>query len=373
MVELNDKREIKGAAEDSLSKEINPASNREDVHDAIVVVDDLRKVFARKTTKPDRKGVMRFLPGRKGPAELFVAVDRVSFDIRRGEIFGLLGPNGAGKTTTIRMLSTLLEPTSGTAIINGYDVMTQTAKVRQNLGAVLTGERSIYWKLTGRENLEYFAALYHIPRSVAHERVQSLLERLDLASRADEYVERYSSGMKQRIAIAKALLANPPVLLLDEPTIGLDPQSARNLRELILEIKAEGRTILLTTHYMEEADLLCDRVGIIDSGKIIALDTPSALKRSVQQVDIMNVDLENFDPSLTELLLEIPTVEHVASGPSGADGNCSVTLHTRDTRAVLPSLIEAVGSRSAKITNLQVSEPTLEDVFIAHTGKQLRD
>ena len=153
--------------------------------------------------------------------------------------------------------------------------------MRQILGAVLTGVRSVYWKLSGRENLEYFAALYHLPPKVAKKRVSELLERLNLTERADEYVERYSSGMKQRVAIARALLADPPVLLLDEPTIGLDPQSARNLRELILDIKAEGRTVLLTTHYMEEADLLCDRIGIVDAGKIIAMDTPANLKRSV--------------------------------------------------------------------------------------------
>lgn len=339
----------------------------------MIVVDGLRKVFPRKV-KTDTKGKLRrFIPGRRGAAELFIAVDGVSFNIRRGEVFGLLGPNGAGKTTTIRMLSTLLEPTSGTAIINGYDVTRQTAGVRQSLGAVLTGERSIYWKLTGRENLEYFASLNHIPRKVAKARINELLERMELANRADEYVERYSSGMKQRVGIAKALLANPPVLLLDEPTIGLDPQSARNLRELVLEIRNEGHTVLLTTHYMEEADLLCDRVGIIDSGKIIALDTPNALKRSIQQTDIMNLEVESFDPALRESLAELPQVENVVCHQAEDSESWSVALHTKDTRTVLPSLIEVIGSKSAKITNLQVSEPTLEDVFITHTGKQLRD
>ena len=242
----------------------------------IVAASALRKVFPRKVKAEGARFWSGLRSRRKRTAEPFVAVDGVSFGIRAGEIFGLLGPNGAGKTTTIRMLCTLLEPTSGTATVNGYDVRRQAHLVRQSLGAVLTGERSIYWKLTGRENLTYFAALYHIPPATARKRIAELLERLDLAGRADEYVERYSSGMKQRIAIAKALLASPPVLLLDEPTIGLDPQSARNLRELILEIQAEGRTILLTTHYMEEADQLCDRVGIIDSGTIIALDTRPA-------------------------------------------------------------------------------------------------
>jgi len=313
------------------------------------------------------------LPGRNRTVAPFVAVDGVSFGIRAGEIFGLLGPNGAGKTTTIRMLCTLLEPTSGTATVNGYDVLRQTNLVRQSLGAVLTGERSIYWKLTGRENLAYFAALYHIPPSVARERIDEMLARLDLAGRADEYVERYSSGMKQRIAIAKALLANPPVLLLDEPTIGLDPQSARNLRELILEIRAEGRTILLTTHYMEEADQLCDRVGIIDSGTIIALDTPASLKRSIQQLDVLQLALENFDPALGSAVSALPAVENVVAHPTGMDGIWSLALHTTDSRGVLPGLIEVIGSKSGRIRHLQIAQPTLEDVFIAHTGKVLRD
>jgi ABC-2 type transport system ATP-binding protein len=220
---------------------------------------------------------------RREPKTLFTAVDGVSLQIERGEIFGLLGPNGAGKSTTIRMLCTLLEPTSGTARVNGYDIVKQANDVRRSLGTVLAGERSIYWKLSGRENLEYFAALYHIPPAVAKKRVEELIERMEIKERANELVEKYSTGMRQRIAISKALLARPPILLLDEPTLGLDPQAARNLRELILDLQKEGHTILLTTHYMEEADLLSDRIGIIDTGKIIALDTPEGLKQRIGQ------------------------------------------------------------------------------------------
>ncbi len=339
---------------------------------APVVVDvrALRKSFPKRQRKADRPWWQRF---RRGAVEQLVAVEGVSFDIKQGEIFGLLGPNGAGKTTTIRMLSTLLEPSSGSATINGYDVTRQASQVRQTLGAVLTGERSIYWKLTGRENLDYFAALYHLPPAIAKQRVPQLLDRLELAHKADELVERYSSGMKQRIAIAKALLANPPVLLLDEPTIGLDPQSARNLRDLILEIKSEGRTILLTTHYMEEADLLSDRVGIIDGGKIIALDTPTHLKRAIRQVDILRLEVEHFDPALTPTLWELPTVQHVVAHPTNNDGTWSLAVHTTDSRNLLPTVIGVVATRSAQIRHLQISEPTLEDVFISLTGKQLRD
>jgi ABC-2 type transport system ATP-binding protein len=338
----------------------------------IVDVRHLRKVFVKRKLDPEAS-IWSRLSLRGRPTETSVAVDDVSFGIAEGEIFGLLGPNGAGKTTTIRMLCTLLEPTDGTATINGYAITRQAGLVRQNLGAVLTGERSIYWKLTGRENLEYFAALYHLPPAIARRRVAELLERLGLANRADEQVERYSSGMKQRIAIAKALLANPPVLLLDEPTIGLDPQSARNLRELIAEIKAEGRTILLTTHYMEEADQLCDRVGVIDLGRIIALDTPANLKKSITQLDVVQLEVENFDPALTDALNQLPSVRHVVSRYSDEERVWSLALHADDSRNMLPRLIELISSRTGQIRHMAVAQPSLEDVFISLTGKQLRD
>ena len=207
---------------------------------------------------------------------------------------------------------------------------------------------------------------------MAKRRIAELLERLDLADRADELVERYSSGMKQRVAIAKALLPNPPVLLLDEPTIGLDPQSARNLRELILETRAEGRTVLLTTHYMEEADQLSDRVGIIDGGKMIALDTPANLKRAIQQLDIIQLEVERFDPSMTGAARPADG----GAGPQPPPGRrrrlVAGAPHRRQP-GVLPGLIELVGSRSGRIRHLEVVQPTLEDVFISLTGRQLRD
>ena len=338
----------------------------------IIDVQGLTKTYQKKSIKKGAGFFAKLLPSGK-ETETLTAVDEVRFSIQQGEIFGLLGPNGAGKTTTIKMLCTLLEPTSGTATVNGFDISRQASQVRQNLGAVLTGERSIYWKLTGRENLEYFAALYHIPPGIARKRIDELLDRLDLSMRADELVERYSSGMKQRIAIAKALLANPPILLLDEPTIGLDPQAARNLRELILEIKAEGRTILLTTHYMEEADQLSDRIGIIDQGAIIALDTPEVLKQSINQLDVMQLEVENFDPNLTATLKGLPSVENMVSHHLETNGAWSVALHTTDSRGILPNLIEVIGARSGQIRHMQIAQPTLEDVFISLTGKQLRE
>lgn len=333
----------------------------------IVEVENLRKVFPKRQKG---KGPLSFL--RRQKAEPFVAVDGVSFTIHEGEIFGLLGPNGAGKTTTIRMLSTLLEPSSGSVRVGGYDTQRAPDAVRQILGAVLTGERSIYWKLSGRENLEYFAALYHLPPKRAKARVEELLERLNLTARADEYVERYSSGMKQRIGIAKALLADPPVLLLDEPTVGLDPQSARNLRELILSVKAEGRTVLLTTHYMEEADLLCDRIGIVDAGRIIALGTPAELKRQIAQLDILTLELTDFEPNLDAALRTQPGIEEVITH-TNPDSSTTLTLHAQDGRALLPELLERLTGSGSRLQHVSLSEPTLEDVFIALTGKGLRE
>jgi ABC-2 type transport system ATP-binding protein len=348
-----------------------PAISHSTTANVVLDVQDLRKQFRRKVI--DGSNRWSWLPWVQSKHEEYVAVKGVSFEIRRGEIFGLLGPNGAGKSTTIRMISTLLQPSSGSIRINGFDVVAQPSLARQNLGAVLAGDRSIYWKLTARENLEYFAALYHIPPAVAKKRVQELLERLDLANRADEQVERYSTGMKQRVAIGKALLANPPVVLLDEPTLGLDPQSALNLRELIREIKAEGRTILLTTHYMEEADVLCDRIGIIDQGQIIALDTSSNLKRSVQQFDIIELELEQYDQQLAQSLEQHPQIERATIHQESERPVSILRLHCHDSSDLLGFISEQISSRGNRLRNFAVHTPSLEDVFLALTGKQLRD
>jgi ABC-2 type transport system ATP-binding protein len=304
---------------------------------------------------------------------MFTAVDGVSFRIEQGEIFGLLGPNGSGKTTTIRMLCTLLEPTSGTARLNGYDILKQPNQVRQSLGTVLAGERSIYWKLTARENLEYFAALYHIPPDIAKKRIADLLKRMELDMRANDLVEKYSSGMKQRVAISKALLSNPPILLLDEPTLGLDPQAARKVRELITELKSEGHTILLTTHYMEEADQLSDRIGIIDTGKIIALDTPAALKQRIQQKDVIRLEVAGWHPEMASAIQQLPNVENLISRYLGSDSLWEVSLHAANSRAVLPGVIESLNHNGTRLVNMNIVKPSLEDVFISLTGKALRD
>jgi ABC-2 type transport system ATP-binding protein len=310
---------------------------------------------------------------KRQPKAWFTAVDGVSLQIEQGEVFGLLGPNGAGKSTTIRMLCTLLEPSSGTALVNGYDIRKQANRVRQSLGTVLAGERSIYWKLTARENLEYFAALYHLPPALAHQRIDELLERMELKGRANELVEKYSTGMRQRVSISKALLARPPIILLDEPTLGLDPQAARQVRELVLELKAEGHTILLTTHYMEEADQLSDRIGIIDQGRIIALDTPSALKQRIQQKDVIRLEVAGWKPEIGVVLQSLPQVENLAYRRMGEEALWEVNLHTANSRAALPEIITRVNQNGTHLVNMNIVQPSLEDVFIHLTGKALRD
>ena len=310
---------------------------------------------------------------KKEPQAMFTAVSGVDLQIHRGEIFGLLGPNGAGKSTTIRMLCTLLEPTSGMAKVNGFDVVAQANDVRRSLGTVLAGERSIYWKLTGRENLEYFAALYHIPAAITKKRVDDLLERMEIKDRANELVEKYSTGMRQRIAIAKALLARPPILLLDEPTLGLDPQAARNLRELIATLKAEGHTILLTTHYMEEADQLSDRIGIIDTGKVIALDTPEGLKRKIDQREVIKLELTGWHDDLSDKLKGISGIETLTTRKQGEADLWEVNMQAQNSRAALPRVVESLSGNGTRLVNMNIVKPSLEDVFIHLTGKALRD
>lgn len=334
-----------------------------------VAVDQLRKVFQRKR----RRGILRRAePGTK----TLVAVDGVDFIVCPGEVFGLLGPNGAGKTTTIKILCTLLTPTSGTAQVAGFDVVREPAKVRAALGTVMTGERSVYWKLTGRENLAYFAALNRLPAALARERIQRLLDRMGLTARADELVERYSSGMKQRLALARALLASPPILLLDEPTVGLDPQAARSLRELIQSLRSDGHTVLLTTHYMAEADELCDRVAIIDQGRIIALDTPAALKASLDTKDAVRLEVSAGADQLLEGLMALDGVEAATARPKmNGSGAATSEVHViaANHRQAVGPILETVRTAGLEIVNFQVVEPTLEDVFIHLTGKSLRE
>ena len=317
-----------------------------------------RTIWQRLRREPDRR-------------EQFVAVKGIDLRVERGEIFGVLGPNGAGKTTTLRMLATLLEPTSGTVRVLGIDVRTHPREVRASLGAMLSGERSLYWKLTARENLEYFAALYHVPPKEQQARIDGALLAVKLADRADDYVERYSTGMRQRLALARALLPDPPLVILDEPTVGLDPQSARDLRERVRELKRQGRTVLLTTHYMEEADQLCDRIAIIDHGEIVALDTPAALKRRIRAEEVVSLEIGmagEDSPMLARLAKSA-----VIARSERHNGTLAVTAHCASARDFVPAAFDAARSEGATIQHVEVVPVSLEDVFISLTGRALRE
>jgi ABC-2 type transport system ATP-binding protein len=310
---------------------------------------------------------------RKTDKKEFRAVDGVSFDIYKGEIFGLLGPNGAGKTTTIKMITGILRPTGGSVKVMELDVDKEPMEALRKLGTVLAGDRSVYWKLTARENLEYFGALYGLDSKEAKRRTAEILQRLELTEKADELVEKFSTGMKQKVALGKALMPNAPVVLLDEPTLGLDPQSALNLREIIMDIKKEGRTVLLTTHYMEEADFLCDRIAIIDGGKIIALDTPEKLKESINAIKAIKIEVENSSEALVESIGKLGGVEKVISDYVPERKTYELTIHHKDGNNLIQNIIDCVLKNKTKICNVDVIEPSLEDVFIHLTGKSLRE
>ncbi len=318
-----------------------------------------RTLWQRVRREPDRR-------------ETFQAVDGIDLAVEEGEVFGVLGPNGAGKTTTMRMLATLLEPTSGTATILGHDLVRGARDIRRRLGAVLAGERSLYWKLTARENLEYFAALYHVPPAEAPARIESILAAVQLADRADDYVEKFSTGMRQRLVLARALLPAPALLLLDEPTVGLDPQAARDLRDRVLALRDEGRTVLLTTHYMEEADQLCDRIAIVDHGRIVALDTPEGLKRGLAATEVVRLEVA-AEPSADDRLLERVAAAGTLTHRERQNGTLHLTVHCASARELVPVVIDAAREASAEVRNIAVTPVSLEDVFIALTGRALRE
>ena len=327
----------------------------------------------------DVRSLSKSFETKEGPIlrkrkKTLVAVDDISFSVPRGEIFGLLGPNGAGKTTTIKMLCTLITPTSGDAFINGVSIVENAQKVRQNLGVMLTGERTLYWKLTGRENLEYFAALYHLQHSDVKARIDYLLQLLGLGDREDTIVENYSTGMRIRLSFAKALLNEAPVLLFDEPTASLDPQSSRLIRDVIRSLKKEGHAILLTTHNMDEADVLSDRVAIIDHGRIVRLGSPSELKEKVKSNDIIEIEAVNLSDQTANTLQSFSEILKVALSTGDSNDNRGMLrIHVEKGKEVLPRLLEFLVRKQVSITKVSFIEPTLEDVFISETGRSLRD
>lgn len=290
----------------------------------------------------------------------FVALRDLNLEIPRGAVFGLLGPNGAGKTTTVRILSTLLTPTSGTARVLGYDVESQAKQVRRNIGFILGGERGLYGRITGEQNMRFFAALNHISPGEARRRTEQLLDRVGLTEYARTAVENYSRGMKQRLHIARGLLTDPLVLFMDEPTIGIDPIGAQELRNYVPELAGEGKTILLTTHYMAEADMLCDTIAIINRGELAAVGTPGEIKRRFSRLGIIEVTINRPREGLAAGVSNIDAVERVESSGEGA--LLKLTISVRFGTDLREKIVEIIGPEN--IESLVSREPTLEEAYI---------
>jgi len=293
-----------------------------------------------------------------------VAVDALNFTVSQGEVFGLLGPNGAGKTTALSMLCTILKPTSGTAYVNGYDITEHASQVRRSIGIVFQ-EPSIDDRLTGRENLEMHADLYGVPKREQKKRIEEVLQLVELSDKANFLMRTYSGGMRRRLEIARGLIHYPKVLFLDEPTIGLDPQTRGHIWKYIAELSdRENITIILTTHYMEEADSLCDRIAIIDHGKVVALDETNNLKESLEGgvISVRTIEIEKLSAKLKEL--EWVKESHVEDG--------EIKLIVKDVNAALPRVVETAANTGIRIESMSVHEPTLDDVFLHYTGKEIR-
>jgi ABC-2 type transport system ATP-binding protein len=289
-----------------------------------------------------------------------LALRGVDLTIEPGELFGLLGPNGAGKTTMVKIFTTLLLPTSGAAKILGLDVVKEAWAIRKRIGFVFGGERGLYWRLSGLDNLRYFADLYQVPPDVSRRRIAQLLETLDLKGREHDKVEGYSRGMKQRLHLARGLLNQPEVLFLDEPTIGLDPVGARELRVLVRGLADEGTTIFLTTHYMLEADAICDRIAVIKKGEIVAQGTPSSIKTAVEDQGVVEFEIEGLPADRVEALRQLSTVTRVIV--EDRELAQVITIHCSrpgELAASLGSLLLGI-----QVRNVSVREPTLEDAYV---------
>ena len=294
------------------------------------------------------------------------AVDGVSFEVQPGEIFSLLGPNGAGKTTTISMLSCLLRPDEGDAHVIGHSIRTDQMGVKGVLG-VVPQEIALYNDLSARENLTFWGKMYGLRGAALRARVDEVLEIIGLTERARDRVGKYSGGMKRRVNIAVALLHKPQVIFMDEPTVGIDPQSRRNILDSVVALKNEGMTVLYTTHYMEEAQELSDHIAIMDSGKIIAFGTNSDLVRIVGQLDRITLTINVESSFVMEAWKQAQGVKQV----SAEDG--TLTVLADDSNLVLPRLFETATAQGARITSVDIQEPNLETVFLHLTGKALRE
>lgn len=292
------------------------------------------------------------------------ALTDVSLTVQKGEIFGLIGPNGAGKTTLIKILTTLLTPTSGRAEVLGLDVATQARQIRPQINFIFGGERGLYWRLSAYGNLSYFADLYQIDRKVAKARIQHYLTLVDLWDRRHEQVEGFSKGMKQRLHIAKALINSPKVLFLDEPTLGLDPVAARTLRTLIRDVRANGVTIFLTSHYMFEMEALCDRIAVLKGGAIVKLDTPAGLKQLLHGLDVVELQLPGTGAEVESHLRQRPEIVSITMTDSGHLQ--TLTIQSQDVPATITFLQHTC--TAFDLARLIRRPPNLEDVYVKLVG-----
>lgn len=299
------------------------------------------------------RSLTRVYKGRRG-APSVKALDGIDLDIEEGSTQGLLGPNGAGKTTLVKILSTVLLPTAGSARVLGFDLIADTKKVRRLIGIVLGGDRGLYLRLTGRQNLRYWASLYGVSDRDARIRSERLLKRVGLEDRGDEPVDRYSRGMKQRLHLARGLVGDPRLLFLDEPTIGMDPIAAHEFRTLVTELRIEGRTILLTTHDMAEAEAVCDRVALIDNGRLLAVESPRTLASWVSRYE--RIDAGGVPDDLLVAVRQIRGVTTVGRAP---DGSTRIGLGEEGAGARVLQLLVAGG-----VTSIRTSLPTLEEVYL---------
>jgi ABC-2 type transport system ATP-binding protein len=331
---------------------------------------DLTKTFRSRIKNPEAR---RSIFDRK-ELRTVTAVDHLSLEIKKGELYGLLGPNGAGKTTLVKILSTLLPPDEGSARVNGFDVVREQMSVKKSIGTLFSvGERGVFWRLNGYRNLEFFSAIYNVPRSRRHERIMEVLDLVGLKDKAFELYQKYSGGMKRKLALARALLPDPPILLLDEPTTGLDVMSSRTMREFIrndLSRKA-GKTVLYTTHYVEEASHICDRICIMNKGKLVACDTPDAIRGIMKKGEVVDMRVRAVTDAQVEAVKTIAGVIGIASEVEDQVlGQRRLRLHLENIES-LSTVLDFFFKEKIRLMDLRREEPTLEDAFIKLTGTGL--
>lgn len=280
------------------------------------------------------------------------ALDNLNLDIKRGELLGIIGPNGAGKTTAIRITCCILKPDSGDVLVDGMSIHQEQIKIKSMLG-YLPEEPNLYERFKARDLLQYFAELYGVPKGEINGRIEEMLELVGMSHRAEDRINTFSKGLRQRIGIARAMIHDPQILIFDEPTMGLDPETSNNIREFIRELKGD-KTIILCTHYMDEADSLCDRVAILNQGKIMDMGTPQELKSKIHGDIILNIKVETPDAEITKIIQEIPTVEDVTV----VDNQYAISLRSKN------DITDVINVFDGKILSVNTKEPTLEDVFI---------